>query len=145
VLPLDHFQGDAEVVKHGHEKIVKQNSCQLPVARSSFSVACPAGRLAAFAVFLMKKASRIATPAGCNEFSGCGSSSFSAAGLECFSGRSASIESPQKQPFRPDAFAWLGRHQPVCAVVKTILPFYIRDEPVGSKSQVSAVFLAYFP
>jgi hypothetical protein len=43
------------------------------------------------------------------------------------------------------AFAWLGRHPPVRAVVKTILPFYIRDEPVASKSQLSAVFLAYFP
>jgi hypothetical protein len=41
------------------------------------------------------------------------------------------------------AFAWLGRHPPVRAVVKTILPFYIRDEPVASKSQLSAVFLAF--
>ena len=32
VLPLDHFEGDAEVVEDGHGKIVKQNSCQLPVA-----------------------------------------------------------------------------------------------------------------
>jgi hypothetical protein len=34
VLPLDHFEGDAEVVEDGHGKIVKQNSCQLPVASS---------------------------------------------------------------------------------------------------------------
>ena len=32
VLPLDHFQRYAEVVEDGHGKIVKQNSCQLPVA-----------------------------------------------------------------------------------------------------------------
>jgi hypothetical protein len=145
VLPLDHFQGDAEVVEHGHDKIVKQNSCQLPVASSSFSVACPGGRVAAFAVFLIKKARRIATPAGCNEFSAWGSSSVSAAGLECFSGRGASMESSQKQPSRPDAFAGLGRYQPVRAVVKTILPFYIPDEPVGGQVRVRAVFLAYFP
>jgi hypothetical protein len=145
VLPLNHFQGDAEVVEHGHEKIVKQNSGQLPVASSSFSLACPGGRVAAFAVFLIEKARRIAAPTGCNEFSAWGSSSFSAAGLECFSGRGASMESSQKHPSPPDAFAWLGRCQPVRAVVKTILAFYIPDEPAGSKSKVNAVFLAYFP
>jgi len=36
VLPFDHFEGDAEVVEDGHGKIVKQNSCQLPVASSRF-------------------------------------------------------------------------------------------------------------
>jgi hypothetical protein len=55
------------------------------------------------------------------------------------------MESSQKHPSPPDAFAWLGRCQPVRAVVKTILAFYIPDEPAGSKSKVNAVFLAYFP
>jgi hypothetical protein len=36
VLPLDHLEGDAEIVKDGHGKIVKQSSCQLPVASSRF-------------------------------------------------------------------------------------------------------------
>ena len=69
MLPLDHFQGDAEVVEHGHGKIVMQNRCQLPVANSCFLVACPGGRVAPFAVFLIKKAKRIARAAGRNEFS----------------------------------------------------------------------------
>ena len=55
------------------------------------------------------------------------------------------MESSQKQPSRPDAFAGLGRYQPVRVVVKTILPFYIPDEPVGGQVRVRAVFLAYFP
>jgi hypothetical protein len=55
------------------------------------------------------------------------------------------MESSQKHPSPPDAFAWLGRCQPVRAVVKTILPFYIPDEPVGGQVRVRAVFLAYFP
>jgi len=38
VLPLDHFEGDAQVVEDGHREIVKQNSCRLPVASSQFSV-----------------------------------------------------------------------------------------------------------
>ena len=37
VLPLDHFEGDAQVVEDGHRKIVEQNSCQLPVAGSQNS------------------------------------------------------------------------------------------------------------
>jgi len=45
------------------------------------------------------------------------------------------MESSQKQPSPPDALAWLGRYQPVRAMVKTILPFYIPDEPAGSKSK----------
>ena len=32
VLPLDHFEGDAEVVEDGHGKIVKQDSCRLRIA-----------------------------------------------------------------------------------------------------------------
>ena len=35
MLPLDHFEGDAEVVEDGHGKIVEEGSCQLPVASSS--------------------------------------------------------------------------------------------------------------
>ena len=36
VLPLDHFEGNAKVVKDGHGKIVKQNSCRWPVASCQF-------------------------------------------------------------------------------------------------------------
>jgi hypothetical protein len=41
MLPLDHFQGDAEVVEDGHGKIVEQwsvVSVQCPVLSSQFSV-----------------------------------------------------------------------------------------------------------
>ena len=33
VLPLDHFQSDAEAMEDGHGKIVKQNGCQFSVLR----------------------------------------------------------------------------------------------------------------
>jgi hypothetical protein len=39
VLPLDHFKGDAQVVKYGHEKIVEQK--QLPIASIQLSVLGP--------------------------------------------------------------------------------------------------------
>ncbi len=38
VLPLDHFEGDAKVVKDGHEKIVKQFFVQFSVLSPQFSV-----------------------------------------------------------------------------------------------------------
>jgi hypothetical protein len=39
VLPLDHFEGDAEVVENGHGKIVEQEgSSQFSVLGSQFSV-----------------------------------------------------------------------------------------------------------
>jgi hypothetical protein len=50
----------------------------------------------------------------------------------------------RKQPSPPDAFAGLGRYQPVRAVVKTILPFYIPDEPMGASPNECGL-LAYFP
>ncbi len=30
MLPLDHFEGDAEVAEEGHGKILRQNICWLP-------------------------------------------------------------------------------------------------------------------
>ncbi len=42
---------------------------------------------------------------------------------------------PFHAPYPPDAFAWLGRYQPVARVGKTILLYQIPEEPPASKSQ----------
>jgi hypothetical protein len=145
VLPLDHFQGDAEVVEHRHGKIVKQNSCPLPVpVLTSRWLVLVEGWLVRFLSF--KKARRIATTAGCKlQFSAGASSSVSSAGLVCFSGRGASVESLQEVALFSGCICLAGPLSAGGAGGKTILPFYIRHEPVGKQVQVRAVLLAYFP
>jgi len=76
-----------------------------------------------------------------------GESSFSAAELECFSGRGASMESSQKEPSAPDAFAWPGRYQPVRGGQDYSAVLHSRwtgGEQVPSECGLSGVFPAIF-